>query len=118
MSWFLKVRACLDRISVRGQTATSITSIFMSCFVSKVGNGLLSSDFSSMETLFHSFSVSCVGVCYVCVYVGGTCLYAYICVHMCVDAHEGLRLTLAALLICVPMYSSKQGLSINPELAG
>lgn len=87
----------------------------MSCFVSKnVDYWVLNSALYEISTSF--FFVSCVRVCSGCMW-GERHVYACMYVCMCVAACEGLRLTSAVFLVCVPTYSSKKSLSINPGLA-
>lgn len=113
-----KVRACPVKIRVRLQIATSITSVFMSCFVSKVGTW--TTEFwiqLCMKYPLHSF-LSHVYMCALVVCGGMTCLCMYVCMcaYVC-TACEGLRLTSAVFLVCVPTYSLKKSLLINPGLA-
>lgn len=109
-----KVRVCLVKIRVRLQIATSITSAFMSCFVSKVGT----TEFwiqLCMKYPLHSF----LSHVYMCALVGcgGNDMFMHVCMCACVCAAcEGLRLTSAVFLVCVPTYSSKKSPSIDPRL--
>lgn len=81
-----KVRACPVKIRVRLQIATSITSVFMSCFVSKVGTW--TTEFwiqLCMKYPLHSF-LSHVYMCALVVCGGNdmfmhVCMYVWICVY-------------------------------------
>lgn len=112
-----KVRACLVKIRVRLQIATPITSALMSCFVSKAGTWITEFWIQlCMKNPLHSF-LSHVYMCALVVCGGNdmfmhVCMYAYVCA-----ACEGLRLTSVVFLVCVPTYSSKKSLSIDPGLA-